>query len=274
MLSRWFRALVVLGGVVVGAALLVAGCSDSSGPTGMDPGDDPGSGGGGGGGSTVEFDSRAAPGDSARSFLTDRRFSVLALEIDYMEGYEPTQAAINDLTASLDAHLRKSSIDVRTSQIPAAGSGAYSTADVQDLEEQHRDHYTRAESDTLWAYFVVVDGEYSESNVLGIAYYNTSMAFFGETIQSISGGVTEPSREKVEATVFRHEFGHNLGLVANGIPPQQDHHDAANGAHCTNDQCVMYYSIETTDYFANLFDGSVPEFEQFCTEDMEAAGGS
>ena len=256
----------------LGLALLLVGCSDSSTPTGPDPdspddpGDDPGP--------TVQFNSEAAPGDSARSFLSDRRFSVLSLEVDYMKGYKPTSEALDSLKTALDKHLSKSSIHIPSpTQIPAAGQGPYSTSDVRSLEEQHRDHYTRTESDTLWAHFLVVDGKYSSENVVGIAYYNTSMAFFGQTIAEISSGLAAPSREKVEATVFRHEFGHTLGLVNNGIPAQQNHHDEENGAHCTNDQCVTYYAIETTAYFANVFDGTIPAFEQFCTADMDAQDG-
>ena len=151
------------------------------------------------------------------------------------------------------------------------GQDTYSSQQIRDLEAEHRTHYTRAESDTIRAYFLVLDGKYTREKVVGIAYYNTSMAFFGQTIDDITGGVTQPSQEKVEATVFRHEFGHNLGLVNNGIPPQEgSHHDEENGAHCTEQACVMYHTIETTDYFSNIFDGTVPSFEQFCTEDMAA----
>lgn len=32
----------------------------------------------------------------------------------------------------------------------------------------------------------------------------------------------------------------------------------------------MYYQVETTDFFANLFDGSVPELDDFCLADIEA----
>jgi predicted Zn-dependent protease len=254
----------------IGFALLLYGCSDTSTPTG--PEDPPN--GSDDDDTPVQFNSEAAPGDSARSFLDDRRFTVLSLEVDYMEGYEPTSDALDSLKTALNAHLSKSSLHIPTpTQIPAAGQGPYSTDQVRGLEEEHRNHYTRAESDTLWAYFLVVDGKYSSENVVGIAYYNTSMAFFGKTIEEITGGVTKPSREKVEATVFRHEFGHNLGLVNNGIPMQQDHQDDDNGPHCTNEQCVMYYAIETTDYFANVFDGTIPTFEQFCTADMAAQDG-
>lgn len=263
--KRFLYAVAVLG-----FALLLYGCSDTSTPTGPeDPPD-----GSDDDGPTVQFDSEAAPGDSARSFLDDRRFTVLSLEVDYMEGYEPTSEALDSLKTALNAHLSKSSIHIPTpTQIPAAGQGPYSTDQVRGLEEEHRNRYTRAESDTLWAYFLVVDGKYSSENVVGIAYYNTSMAFFGKTIEEITGGVTQPSRKTVEATVFRHEFGHNLGLVNNGTPMKQDHQDDAHGNHCTNEQCVMYYAIETTDYFANVFDGTIPVFEQFCTEDMAAQDG-
>ena len=263
---RFLQAAAVLG-----AVFFLYGCSDSSSPAGPDPTDppeDPGDGD-----TSVEFDSRAAPGDSARSFLDDRRFTVLSLEVDYMSGYEPTDAAFDSLKTSLNTHLSKSSIHIPSpTQIPAAGEGSYSTGRISDLEDTHRDHYTRAESDTLWAYFLVLDGKFSDENVVGIAYYNTSMAFFGETIDEISGdGITAPTREKVEATVFRHEVGHNLGLVNNGTPPQDEsHHDADNGSHCTEDRCVMYYRIETADFFSNLTDRSIPAFEQFCTDDMAA----
>jgi len=224
---------------------------------------------------TAAFDSKASPGSSAEAFLDDADFSLLRIEVDYMAGYEPTADAIDSLESALRKHLSKSSIEVQTpTSIPAAEDDPYSASDIRDLEAEHRDHVTRAESDTLWAYMLVVDVEFSQSNVLGVAYYNTSMAVFGKKIEEISGGLNHPSRQKVEATVFRHEVGHNLGLVNNGTPVQQDHHDEENGAHCTNDQGIMYYAIETTDYFANLFGGTIPGFEQFCTEDMVAQGGS
>jgi hypothetical protein len=259
----------LLGTVLVGLSLLVFGCSDESSPTGpgaSDPGGDDD-----GGGTRTEFNSDAAPGDSARAFLNDDPFPVLAVEIDYMEGHDPTQEALDSLKASLNTHLNKSTIVLRSpTQIPTDDKSTYTADQIRELEDQHRDHYTRAESDTLWAHFLVVDGTFDDENVLGIAYFNTSMAFFGQTIDEVSGGATQPPRYKVEATVFRHEFGHNLGLVSNGTPMEEDHHDEANGPHCTNDQCVMDHAIETTDYFSNIFDGTVPSFEEFCTADMAA----
>lgn len=220
------------------------------------------------------FNSQMAPGDSAESFLEGDRYSTLNLEIDYMEGYKPTQQALDSLEMFLNRRLNKASINIGIpNSIPAGGQNAYADQDIRSLEEEYRDHFTEAGSDTLWAYLLFVDGEYSETNVLGIAYYNTSMGFFGQTIQDNSGGTTQPPRYKMEATVFAHEFGHIFGLVNNGTPMQQDHQDSANGNHCTQEECLMYYSVETTDYFANLFDGQIPNLQEFCRQDLEANGG-
>jgi hypothetical protein len=78
--------------LVIAALLLFAGCSDTlrlAGPGANEPPDDSDDDG-----TTVQFDSEAPPGDSARSFLTDQRFAVLSLEVNYMEGCEPTAEAL------------------------------------------------------------------------------------------------------------------------------------------------------------------------------------
>jgi hypothetical protein len=238
-------------------SLILFGCSDSS--TGPDNGNGD------------EFNNQNAPGESARAFLNDEDFTRLDIEIDYMEGFQPTQDALNSLQSFLEARLNKSQINISTSAIPAEGQNAYTTEDIRNLEEENRNTFTDASGNTLNAYFIIVDGQSDQSNVLGIAYFNTSMALFGETVDNISGGVTQPSRTQVEATVLRHEFGHNMGLVGNGTPIQSDHQE--QGAHCTTDGCLMEAEVETTNFFQN-FTGSVPDLEQFCIEDLQANGGA
>ncbi|MDZ7681403.1 MAG: hypothetical protein U5J63_06715 [Fodinibius sp.] len=39
------------------------------------------------------------------------------------------------------------------------------------------------------AYMMIVDGKYEEQNLLGIAYFNTSNAFFGPAYAEASSGV-------------------------------------------------------------------------------------
>lgn len=219
-----------------------------------------------------EFNSQAAPGDSAKSYLEGDQYTSLQIEIDYMEGYQPTQQGLNSLQTFLEERLNKNNITITTSQIAARNGGSYSNDDIAAIEEEERDNYTEAGSSTLHAYFLIVDGEYSQSNVLGIAYWNTSMAFFGQTIDDISGTPpAAPSEQQVEGTVFRHEMGHNMGLVGNGTPTQSDH-KTDGSAHCTTEGCLMVPAVETGDIFQN-FSGEVPELDQLCIEDLQANGG-
>ena len=169
----------------------------------------------------------------------------------------------------MDRHLEKSSITILDPQEIASGQqGSYSANDVREIEEQYREEYS--DETTLAAYVLFLDGEFESGSVLGIAYYNTSSAYFGDTINRISGGLGQPSRATIESTVFAHEFGHLVGLVNNGTEALADHHDSDNGAHCTIEECLMYFQVETTDFFANLFDGSIPELDDFCLADIAA----
>lgn len=220
------------------------------------------------------FNHKVNPGDSAKAFLEGDQYSTLNLEIDYMEGYEPTQRALDSLETFLQKHLNKENINIGVpNSIPAAGQNAYTANEIRNLEEQHRDHFTGAGSDTLWAYFLFVDGEFNEANVLGIAYWSSSMAFFGQTIADNSGGIGQDNQYELEGTVFRHEFGHIMGLVNAGTPMVEPHQDGANGHHCTEENCVMYYQTNTTDFFANTMDGNLPDLLQYCQADVQANGG-
>lgn len=236
-------------------------CSDST--TGPDENSD----------SAIEFNSKAAPGDSAKSFLEGDQYTSLQVEIDFMPGHQPTQEALDSLKTFLEQRLHKGNISFRTpTEISSGGQSSYTDNDIRNLEEDHRDYYTEAGDNTLQAYFLYVDGEYEQSNVLGIAYWNTSVAFFGQTIEDISGTPpTAPSEEKVEGTVFRHEFGHNMGLVGNGTPTQSDH-KTDGSAHCTTDGCLMEPSVQTTNFFDN-FSGDIPPLDELCIDDLQANGG-
>lgn len=241
-------------------SLTATGCLDSS--TGIDGGD-------------RTFSNRVEPGSSAFFFLSDSTFTNLEVEIDYMPGQQPTQEALDSLKNFLQQRLNKSQVTVNPpTEVESAGEDTYSAEEVRALEEQYRNNYSETTaSSTLHAYFLIVDGKYQQQeDVLGIAYYNTSMAFFGQTINAVSSGVGAPPKEKVEGTVFRHEFGHTLGLVGNGTPVQSDH-KTAGSAHCTVDGCLMEASVETTNFFANLFDGDIPNLQDQCITDLQENGG-
>ena len=227
---------------------------------------------GNGGEPTFSYNHERSPGASAMDFLRDDDFENLVVEIQFMEGYRPTDEALTNVEQFLNERLNKSSVTILSpKEIPSGGQEAYSASDVRELEREHRKEFS--EEGTLAAYFIVLDGEFSESNVLGIAHYNTSMALFGETIRNTSDGLVQASRAVIEETVMKHEFGHILGLVNNGVDMQENHQDEEHGNHCDVDSCLMYFAVRTTDFFANLFGGSVPELDEFCIADLQAAGG-
>lgn len=223
-------------------------------------------------GDTFSFNHERNPGVSATEFLTDDEFNNLVVQIQYMEGHEPESEALSNLQSFLQERLNKSSITILTpEEIPAEGQSSYTADEVRDLEREYRSQFS--EAGTLAAYFIILDGEFDSANVLGIAHFNTSMALFGETIQNTSGGVGQPSKTAVETIVMRHEIGHIIGLVNNGVEMQSNHQDEENGAHCDVEDCLMYYAVRTTDFFANIFGGNIPELDEHCIADLQAAGG-
>ena len=216
-----------------------------------------------------EFSHTLAPGASAEAFISNNTHEEIIIEIQYMPGAAPDQESVSNLRSFLTEHLEKSNITLMEPlEISSGGQESYTATDVREIEEENRQQFT--EESKLASYILFLDGEYETESVLGIAYYNTSTAYFSETIDRISGGLGQPTRTMIESTVFAHEFGHLMGLVNNGIETQADHHDSENGAHCTVENCLMYYQVETTNFFANLFDGSIPELDEFCLADIEA----
>lgn len=247
--------------LLIGTAFLLNSCGDGS-VTDHDNDNDP----------DFSFDHERDPGSSAVDFLTNDDFGNLVIEIQYMTGFRPEAGSLNNLKSFLEERLNKSSITIlEPSEIPAAAQSSYTAGDVMDLEKEHRT--TFSEENQLAAYFIILDSEYSQGNVLGIAYYNTSMALFGKTINSVSGGLGQPSKAVVETIVMKHEAGHLIGLVNNGVEMQEHHQDEANEKHCDVDSCLMYYAVNTTDFIANIFGGNIPELDELCIADLQAAGG-
>jgi predicted Zn-dependent protease len=213
---------------------------------------------------------------SSNDFLSANKYKTLIVEVNYMQGFKPTQGALDRLTALLSERLNKpEGIRIITNAVVAHGKTVYSSSDIQNLESIYRKHYPVG--NILTAHILFLDGGYTEDNgsskVLGIAYNSTSMAIFEKSINEFSGGITQPSKEVLEATVINHEFGHTLGLVNNGTLMQSNHQDLNHGHHCDNQNCLMYYTAETSDIIGNLIGGNIPEFDQNCLNDLQSNGG-
>lgn len=262
-----FKIWKYLGSAVLSAGLITMGmfgCGESDDPTPITNGID----------KTVN---QKVVGASAQDFLQSTNFNKLTVEIQYVEGFAPTQQALDNLMEFLEARLSKpNGITFKQTAIASPGLAPYSVDDIKSVEDQNRSDYNADE--TIAAYIFFADGGYSEdtdnSKVLGIAYRNTSMAIFESTVKDLSDGLLEPDRSLLESTILNHEVGHVLGLVGVGTPPQTDHQDFAHGHHCDVESCLMNWVVETGDVIENLANTEqVPQLDAQCIADLQANGG-
>jgi hypothetical protein len=209
-------------------------------------------------------------------FLSGSKYDKLVVEVQFVEGFAPTNDAIVNLQSFLEQRLNKpGGITVMQHSVPSPGKTNYSLTDLQRIEKDNRTHSTTGKTITSWLFFA--DGDYASSSgnskVLGIAYGNSSMVIFQKTIKEFSGGIGEPPARTLESTVILHEFGHILGLVNNGTSVQTSHQDTAHGHHCNDQNCLMYYTAETSDIVGNIVGGNIPTLTSSCIEDLKGNGG-
>ena len=211
-------------------------------------------------------------GASADDLLASSKYTAVKIEVQYMTGFQPDAGALNHMQSVLSGLVNKpSGISIVTREIPASSNTVLSVNDVIEIEKNNRTAFTSGSE--LAIYVLYTNGNYTENNVLGVAYRNTSVVLFGKKIQDNSGGIGQPSRTKLVATVADHEIGHLLGLVDIGSPMQTNHKDVAHGNHCNNTSCIMYYASETSDILGFLITGNIPSFDANCLADLHANGG-
>lgn len=216
-------------------------------------------------------------GSSANDILSDNTFTSLVIEIAYVDGFAPTQEAIDNFVTFIENRTYKpDGISVVKTMIPSTGNSTFTTQDIVAIEDANRTLYNAENQIAVWAYFS--DGE-SASNtensvVLGTAYRNTSFVIYENTIHDLSNSTFEPNRSLLETTVITHEFGHILGLTDLGTAMQTPHEDSEHPKHCNVESCLMYWSAETGSGLENLMgSGSAPQLDAQCIADLQANGG-
>lgn len=220
----------------------------------------------------INSENNKTVGASANDLLSDAKFNSIKIEVQYMPGFQPDATTLNNLTAFINTLVNKpGGIIITQKQIASSGKNVLSLTDIATIEKDSRTVYTSATE--LGVYFLFIDGAYTDANVLGIAYRNTSLCIMGKTVHDNSGGIGQASRTKLESTITQHEMAHIFGLVDIGTAMQNNHKDAAHGNHCNNSNCLMYYASETTDILGFLITGSIPTLDANCKADLHANGG-
>lgn len=213
---------------------------------------------------------------TAKEFLSSSNYDKLTIQIQFVNGLQPTQTAMDNLKSFLQQRLNKpNGIEIVYSSINSPGHSIYTIDDIRAVESTNRT--IQANGKTISAYILFIDGDYSQNNgnlkTLGVAYSSSSMVVFEKTIRDLSGGLGQPSVSSVEASVSEHEFAHILGLVNNGTAMTIGHQDEPHGKHCNNSNCLMYYATETSDLIANLIGNNIPSLDNNCISDLKANGG-
>lgn len=222
---------------------------------------------------------RLSTGDSAREFLTEEHFSAIVMEVVYVDGQPPEDAALENLKQFINQRCYKSSgVELIKRSIPNPGKEFYTIAQVDSLEKQLRSQYNSG--NRLALFVLYLNGSYTseaqstedpdEGVVLGVAYRNTSFVVFKERINEIS----TTKRLQLESTVLQHEFSHLLGLVNVGTEMQTDHIDPEHGHHCVEENCLMNYRVESGLSFQNgILENQIPQLDAQCLADLQANGG-
>jgi len=224
--------------------------------------------------------SYSEPGEWYRDYLDDATYTRLLVEVDYVRGAKPSQAALDMLEARLNERLSKpGGIEIRLDDELAPGGGTRSINQIARLEDRHRDAY-KGDGRAVF-YVLYVDGrsdaDTRDSFVLGAAYSGSSVVMFQDAIREAAKGLplaTAPA-SSIEKAVLVHELGHILGLVNNHLPMVRPHEDPQHRTHSSSSNSVMFWAVERSN-IVNLLGGRTEppnQFDQDDIADMRAAGG-
>jgi len=246
-----------------------------------------------------------ATGSSANDILANTNFDKLQVEIAFVQGFRPTDEALNQFQAFLQQFTFKENIELVFTELPSPNKESLDlNEDIAPLELENRTVYNDGSTLGIYIYFADAPSEGDDLDeglvTLGAVYRNTSMVIFEETVRTLSGRSLLITNADVESATLNHEFGHLLGLVNLGSPPVNAHEDTEAESHCNVDPCLMRAELEFSasgkpnlatgkihsscilngidlleKMETNVFRGAAaaPDIDTECQRDLEANGG-
>ena len=167
----------------------------------------------------------------------------LAIEINAVNGREPSPGALSHLEAVLASVLDKpGGIDVLPVKTFTSSHSAYTESDVRRIEERERTEWST--QDRAVIHVLYLNGSSVENpRGLGAAYRASSIVVYPEELEDATTAIV--GRTALERAVTVHEVGHLLGLVNIGYESPRDHEDPEHPGHSKNPDSVMYWAVET-----------------------------
>lgn len=182
------------------------------------------------------------------------------VEVDYAEGAEPETDEVvgfgdpwdvleNNLEALFADNPKALLIDRTLEQMQDIGpmeDEDFTASRLREIAGEFRDDLTTETTRTYYIVYVggyYANGEGRRPGVLGVSVGNGVIGMFKPVLRN-SGGFTIALTGQA---VLVHELGHAAGLVNTGVPLTSDHQDVEHGKHCTNRECVMYWTVNGSD---------------------------
>jgi len=203
-------------------------------------------------------------GDSANDLLSNDKFTKLKIEIAYVDGFKPTQEAMDGFVAYLKERTFKEVVDIEYNKLESPDEESLTLDEISDLESENRTLYNDGNTLAVYIYFsdAPAEGDDEEEDLvtLGAVYRNTSMIIHEVTVRKLADQSIFISDADVENLTVNHEFGHLFGLVNLGTEPVNDHEDVQKdddgetildsegkplgNSHCNVQGCLMRAELQ------------------------------
>ncbi|TXN34848.1 hypothetical protein FVB32_09600 [Flagellimonas hymeniacidonis] len=225
-----------------------------------------------------------ATGSSANDILSNANFDKLLIEIDYVDGFQPTGQTVANFEDYLRERTFKTDIEFIFNNLSSPNEESLTLEEIADLESDNRDSYNDGRTLAIYIYFAdsPSDGDDLDEGLvtLGAVYRNTSMIIYESTIRDLASRSNTITVTDVETATLNHEFGHLFGLVNLGTDPVNDHEDPDAENHCNVTGCLMRAELQfgvpmmkMMESNASKGSAAVPVLDAECILDLQSNGG-